>query len=94
MPLKRKTHQYIFSKIKEDKYDVCLLQDIHWNSATFKLAREEWGFSVIGATFNILSRGTAILLNDTYEFNLDKTINDGAGNYNIIELHLPTGLFQ
>ena len=72
----KEKRQDIFAKMK----DVCLLQDIHWNSDKLILAKEELGYKIIAAPFNTFSRVTAILLNDTFEFNLGKTINDEVNN--------------
>ena len=67
---KKEKRQDIFAKIKEENVDICLLQDVHWNNATLMMAREEWGYKIIGAPYNTLSRGTAIAINNTFEFTL------------------------
>ena len=87
-----KKRQDIFSRIKDKNIDICLLQDVHWNAMTLNIAREEWGYKLIGSPFNTLSRGTAILLNNSFEFVIGDTIVDEAGNFTLLELKLHTGL--
>ena len=85
----REKRQDLFSKMKDEKYDICLLQDVHWTNAPLILAKEEWEFKIIGAPFNSMSRGTAILIN-TFEFHINKRINDENGNYSLVEIVLPS----
>ena len=84
--------QDIFSKLKEEKVDICLLQDVHWNEPTLVLAKEQCEYTIICSTFNTLSRGTAILINNTFEFSTNDNIIDSSGNYTFTELKLPSGL--
>ena len=87
---KREKRQDIFAKIKEDSYDIALLQDVHWDSLTLDNARDEWGYKIIGAPYNTQSRGTAILLRNSFEFTIGDTLNDVQGNYSLAEIHLHT----
>ena len=84
----REKRQDIFAKIKEENFDISLLQDIHWDKRTLENATEEWGYKIICAPLNTQSRGTAILLRNSFEFNIGDTINDPFGNYSLVELHL------
>ena len=86
----REKRQDLFSKIKEDRFDIALLQDIHWDQLTLNKAKEEWGYNIISAPFNTQSRGTAILLNNTFEFTEGISYNDPFGNYSFMEIKLHT----
>ena len=86
----REKRQDLFAKIKEDKYDIALLQDIHWNQLTLNKAREEWGYNIVSAPLTTQSRGTAILLNNTFEFTMGDSYNDPLGNYSFVEIKLHT----
>ena len=68
-----------------------LLQDVHWNEETVVKAKREWGANMICAPFTTQARGTAILINNSFEHELGKNINDINGNYSITEPLLPTG---
>ena len=79
----------LFAKWKGDKYDIILLQDTHWTEHTLLQAKEEWDNKIISSTYSSNSRGTSILINNSFEFTTAKTIKDESGNYVITELMLP-----
>ena len=87
----REKRQDLFSKFKEDNIDLAMLQDIHWDTRTAFLAKEEWGYKIFCSPFNTHSRGTAILINNTFEFETDNIIVDPAENYTFVELTLHNG---
>ena len=53
---------------------------------------DEWDGQYISSPHDTRSRGTAILLNNTFEFTLGTNIKSNTGNYCITELILPTKL--
>ena len=79
----------LFSKFKEDRLDIILLQDTHWDAQSAQKVNEEWGYEMCCLPFDTRSRGTAILLNNTFEFTIGITKTDPLGNYSLIELILP-----
>ena len=36
----------LFAKLKEDKNDIILLQDVHWAQETLIMAKNEWGCKI------------------------------------------------
>ena len=64
------------------------MQDIHWDSRTLELAKEEWGYKIICSPFTTKSRGTAILLKNSFEFEIQNSVLDDAGNYTLCEIKL------
>ena len=79
----------IFKKLKDDRIDIALLQDTHWDSELLTQVKEEWDFTLISTSFTTRSRGTAILFRNTFEFNLGMNFKDINGNYCFTEIHLP-----
>ena len=82
----------MFSKFREDKYDVIFLQDVHWDKSTVDIVKEEWGYISIASPYTTQARGTAILIDNTFEFTLGEQRLSEIGNYTLVELNLPTGL--
>ena len=78
------------SKFREQRFDIILLQDTHWDADTLKIAREIWDYEMISTTFDTRSRGAAIIFNNSFEFELGDSIIDPSGNYVFTELSLPS----
>ena len=82
----------IFSRLKDERADIILLQDTHWDSSVTCLVREEWNFTFLSTEFSTRSRGTAILFNNSFEFTIGQKHLDDQGNFCITEVHLPDKL--
>ena len=66
-----------------------MLQDTHWSPELNNYIASEWGFRAFFSYYKTNSRGVAILLNNTFEFEITNQINDINGNFLILELNLP-----
>ena len=75
-----------FSKFK-DRIDIILLQDIHWDNKTLLKVKEEWGYKLFCSTFTTQARGTAILMNNTFEFNIGEIRKDPGGNFTLVKIN-------
>ena len=82
----------IFSRLRDDRADIVLLQDTHWDPNIVSLVREEWNFTFLSTEYDTRSRGTAILFNNTFEFTLGQNHIDAHGNFCLTEVHLPEKL--
>ena len=82
----------MFNKFREDKYDIVLLQDVHWDKVIQDKIKEEWGYISIISPYTTQARGTAILFDNTFEFSLGEQITSDIGNYTLVEMNLPTGM--
>ena len=82
----------IFSRLKDERADIILLQDTHWDSSVTCLVREEWNFTFLSTEYSTRSRGTAILFNNSFEFTIGQKHLDDQGNFCITEVHLPDKL--
>ena len=78
--------------MKEHKYDLILLQDVHWDKRTLDLVIDEWGYKLVCSPFTTNSRGTAILFNNTFEFQLGTCKQDPNGNFTLAEITLHTDI--
>ena len=76
----------VLKYMKTKKFDIYFLQDTHLEKNMESIVRSEWGYECWFSSFNSRSRGVAILFNNTFEFNLLKTVSDPDGNYIIMHV--------
>ena len=76
----------VFNYIKDKAFSIYCLQDVHWNSTWEKFIRTQWGYDCYIAGYKTNSRGTAILFNNNFEFNLNRVERDDAGNWLAIDI--------
>ena len=79
----------LFKWLREKKVDIALLQDTHWTPQLSNYITSEWGYRAYFASYKSNARGVAILLNNTFEFEVKDTKSDIYGNYIFIEMELP-----
>ena len=75
---------FFIQYLRQKKYSVYFLQDTHFSSKIEQQIRAEWGYECIFSSNNSRSRGVAILLNNNFDFKIEKTIKDSQGNYIIL----------
>ena len=78
----------ILDRAKSRNTDIILLQETHWVETDYTDIRDDWNIELIISGNSTTSRGTAILLNKTFEYNIHNTIIDGNGRYSIIDLEI------
>lgn len=78
----------VFKRIKEKHIHIACLQDTHINENMLKYVKEEWGLTAIFSHYSSNSRGTAVLFNNNFEYQLHKYKCDPNGNYVIIDMTL------
>ena len=71
----------IFHYWKTKKIDILYLQDTHFERKLEPYVAAEWGYQAYFASYNSVSRGVAILFNNTFEFRVKKSLSDENGNY-------------
>lgn len=69
----------IFSKLKEQRADICLLQETHSSPQTGFLWAREWGGQVFYSHGSSGSRGVAILLNTNSDIKVLSNSGDEDG---------------
>ena len=82
----------LFAKLKEERNDILLLQDTHWDNKLLLKVKEEWGYKLVCSTFTTQARGTAILFNNSFEFTIGEVKKDPEGNYTLAEINLSNNI--
>lgn len=82
----KKKRSDVFAWLKRKHCDIYLLQETHSTKDTENSWQSEWGYKMFFSSHSSNSRGVAILLNNTFEFSLIKTIADPEGRFILIKL--------
>ena len=80
-----KKRRDIFDYLRKRKYDVCLLQETHCTKEQEKTWQNEWGYKAYFSSHKGNSRGVAIFINNTFEYELHNTISDQDGRFLLLE---------
>ena len=78
----------VLNYLKQRKYSIYCLQDTHFTEKEENYIRTQWGYDCYFSSHNSQSRGTAIFLNNNFEFKLNKIKRDMNGNKIILDLIL------
>ena len=78
----------IFDRIKDRKTDIILLQETHLTENDYTELKEDWNIEYFLSGNSNTSRGTAILLNKTFEYVLHDKILDDNGRYTLIDIEI------
>lgn len=78
----------MFKFLREKKYSVYCLQDIHWDNKWQNMIRAEWGYECWYAGYTSNSRGVAILFNNNFEFKVTNVQRDVNGNWLSLSLKI------
>ena len=78
----------VFDKAKMRNTDIMFIQEIHWTMTDYTKIREDWNIVTIIAGNSSSARGTASLLNKTFEYKLHDTVIDINGRYVIIDIEI------
>ena len=69
-----------------DKYDITFLTDTHCSKEKECQWQHEWGYKVHFSSHSSNSRGVAILLKNTFSYEIHKEIKDDNGNFIILDI--------
>ena len=78
----------IFDRAKARHTDILFLQETHWTEADYTHLKDDWNIELIISGTSTAAKGTAILLNKTFEYKLHDTITDINGRYTIIDIEI------
>ena len=84
----KKKRNDVFSWLRKKNCDIYLLQETHSTEAIENSWQSEWGYKTYFSNYSSSSRGVAILLNNTFQFSLIKTIKDSEGRFILLELEV------
>ena len=65
--------------LKQRKYAIYCIQDTHFTEREENYIRAQWGFDSYFSSYDSQSRGTAILLNNTFEHTVHSVKTDNEG---------------
>lgn len=82
-----KKRRDVFHYLKRKAYSVYLLQDTHFEKKIENYIRAEWGYDCYFASFSSNARGVAILLNNNFEFKVNRVYRDEGGNYLLLSIN-------
>ena len=78
----------IVDRIKDRNTDIILLQETHWTENDYTDLKEDWNIEFFLSGSSNTARGTAILLNKTFEYVLHDKILDNNGRYALIDIEI------
>ena len=78
----------IFDRAKLRHTDILFLQETHWTENDYTDLKDDWNIELIISGTSTASKGTAILLNKTFEYKIHNTITDINGRYTIIDIEI------
>ena len=81
--LKRKD---IFDVLRKLNYNLYFLQETHLQEGDENFVRSGWGFDVITAGKSSNSGGTAILINNNFQYTITRTIREPNGQYILLDI--------
>ena len=70
----------LFQYVRNKKYNIICLQDVHINKQLEPFIKSEWGYDVFFSSFTNSSRGVMILINNNFEFKVEGIKTDKNGN--------------
>lgn len=76
----------IFQYVRNKKYNIICLQDVHINSKMEPFVQAEWGYNAYFSSYTTNSRGVMILINNNFEQKVDRIITDKNGNFVILDI--------
>ena len=78
----------VFQHLRQKKYNIICLQDVHLENKMESYITSEWGFKVYLAGFKSNKRGVMILLKNNFEQEVYRVLKDPNGNYIILEIKI------
>ena len=78
----------VFNFLRQKRFSLYLLQDVHLTEQEQNKIRAEWGYETILNSYSTQSRGTLCLLSSTFEYKLHEIIKDNLGNLVILDINI------
>jgi hypothetical protein len=78
----------VFNYLKKKQCNIYCLQDTHFTRENEKSIRSSWDYECYFSSFTSNARGTAILFNNNFEFNILKEKRDINGNYLVLDINV------
>ena len=78
----------VFNFLRQKRFSLYLLQDVHLTEQEKNKIRAEWGYEIILNSYSSQSRGTLCLLSNTFEYKIHDLIKDDIGNMLILDINI------
>ena len=85
---KEKKRRDIMLNMRNKKYSIICLIDTHFSKSQERRINIEWGYRTFFSSFDTLSRGVAIFLNNNFEFKIHSCYNDTNGNMLLLDIEI------
>lgn len=76
----------LFHFVKNKKYNIICLQDVHINNKMEDFVKNEWGYNAYFSSYSTNSRGVMTLINNNFEQKVEQIKTDTNGNYLLISI--------
>ena len=81
-----KKRRETFNWLRNKKYSVYLLQEVHCSKETENFWLTEWGYKGIFSSLSSARAGVCILFNNNFVFDIQKYYSDPEGRYIIVDI--------
>jgi exonuclease III len=81
----KKKRTDLFAWLRKKNCDIYLLQESHCTKSKETLWQNEWGYKAHFSSHTGNSRGVVTLINNTFQYDLHKTVTDTDGRYIILD---------
>ena len=71
----------VFHYVRQKKYDIICLQDVHLEKSMETYIQREWGYDIHMSPFLSNRRGVLTLINNTFEYSTWIVKKDPNGNF-------------
>ena len=78
----------LFRHIRCKNYNIISLQNIHIESSFEPYVKVEWGSGLYASPFRNNSRGVMILINNKFEYKVERVETDPNGNFIILDIKM------
>ena len=78
----------MFDWLRRKKFSIYMLQEVHCSEITIPSWSAEWGYKTIFSCCNSAKGGVAILFNNNFDFQLQRTYVDPNGRFIICDITL------
>ena len=85
----------LFQYIRNKKYNIACLQDVHIDRDMLSYVKSEWGYQLVLSTKEgtAASRGIMILINNNFSCDMGRALIDPNGNFIIMEIKMSDKTF-
>ena len=76
----------MFDWLRRKKFSIYMLQEVHCSEITIPVWSAEWGYKTIFSCCTSAKGGVAILFNNNFDFQLERTYVDPKGRFIICDI--------